>query len=93
MIFQKLLSTYVFDSGHQFLLSLFPSFKYGVQQMSITLSIVSGCIANFLGLRACSACRHLRPVYGGGRRDCFRIEGKQETGGAFRVLQVLEVYH
>ena len=50
MIFQKLLSTYGFDSGHQFLLSLFPSFKYGVQQMSITLSIVSGCIANFLGL-------------------------------------------
>ena len=50
MIFQKLLSSYGFESGQQFLLSLFPSFKYGVQQMSITLSIVSGCIANFLGL-------------------------------------------
>ncbi len=46
----KLLSTYGFSSGKDFLLSLFPSFKYGSERIALALSTVLGAVANFLGL-------------------------------------------
>ena len=46
----RFLDTYGFDGIKGFLLSLFPSFKYGVAGQTISASAVLGFISSLLGM-------------------------------------------
>ena len=49
-LFSKYLSTYGYDSIPDFLLSVAPSFKYGLQVPAISLSAVAAFVTQWLGL-------------------------------------------
>lgn len=49
-MFNRLLSTYGFDSLPQFAASICPSSKYGLSDLSLMCSIVFGVLARYLGL-------------------------------------------
>ncbi len=48
--FKWLLESYQYDSMKEFLLSLFPSFKYELQSLSISLSFISASFTFLLGI-------------------------------------------
>lgn len=48
-----LLLSYGFASGREFLLSIFPSFKYGTSSISIPISFVFGLVSTWLGISPC----------------------------------------
>lgn len=47
---QWLVGTYAYNDVKEFLLSLFPSFKYGIQGLTISLSFFAAVINEFIGI-------------------------------------------
>lgn len=47
---QWLVGTYAYNDVKEFLLSLFPSFKYGIQGLTISLSFLAAVINEFIGI-------------------------------------------
>lgn len=51
--FNQLLLSYGFSSCRDFLLSVFPSFKYGTSTISIIVSAILGLLSTWLGISPC----------------------------------------